>query len=109
MIAWAILAVMLVGVAVLITAAQPTVGGASPAPVSQAIARDCLAVFQHGNSQITLPDGLSIHTVLPQCTVAAPYGALTVGALAISGELIGAQWTIQSRNGQYVLQAQISM
>ena len=109
MIAWAILAVVLVGVAALITAAQPQVGAALPAPVSQALARDCLAVFQQGNSQITLPDGLTIHTVLPQCTVAAPYGVLTVGALASSGELIGGQWTIQSRNGQYVLQAQISM
>ena len=109
MIAWAILAVVLVGVAALITAAQPQVGAALPAPVSQALARDCLAVFQQGNSQITLPDGLTIHTVLPQCTVAAPYGVLTVGTLASSGELIGGQWTIQSRNGQYVLQAQISM
>lgn len=109
MIAWAILAVVLVGVAALITAAQPTVGAALPAPVSQAVARDCLAVFQQGNAQITLPDGLTIRTVLPQCTVVAPYGVLTVGDLTGSGQLIGGQWTIQSRNGQYVLQAQISM
>ena len=109
MVAWAILAVVLVGVAGLITAAQPPMGAALSAPVSQAIARDCLAVFQQGNSQITLPNGLTIHTVLPLCTVAAPYGVLTVGELASSGDLIGGQWTIQSRNGQYVLQAQISM
>jgi hypothetical protein len=108
-IAWAILAVVLVGVAGLITAAQPQTGAALPAPVSQAIARDCLAVFQHGNAQIMLPNGVTIQTATTQCTIGAPYGVLTVGDLISSGQLIGGQWAIQRRNGQYVLQAQISM
>ena len=58
---------------------------------------------------LTLPDGVSIHGVPTQCTVRAPYGVVTVGALADSGNLIGAPWVIESRNGQYVLRAQIPM
>lgn len=109
MFAWAILAVMMVGFAGLIAVAQPHPGASAPPAVSDAIARDCLAVFQDGSGQLTLPDGVSIQTMPTQCTVQAPYGALTVGALADSGNLIGAQWVIQNRNGQYVLRAQIPM
>ena len=109
MFAWAILAVVMVGFAGLITAAQPQAGATPPAAVSDAIARDCLAVFQEGSGQVALPDGVTIQRLTTQCTVIAPYGVVTVGALADSGNLIGGGWTIQSQDGQYVLRAQIPL
>ncbi len=109
MFAWAILAVMMVGLAGLITAAQPQAGTIPPAAVSDAIARDCLAVFQEGRGQVALPDGVTIQRIPTQCTVAAPYGVVTVGALADSGHLIGGGWEILNQDGQYVLRAQILM
>ena len=109
MFAWVILGAVMVGLAGLIAVAQLQAGSTPPAAVSDAIARDCLAVFQGGGGQRTLPDGVSIQAVPTQCTVQAPYGVVTVGALADSGNLIGAQWVIQSRNGQYVLRAQVPM
>lgn len=109
MFAWVILGAVMVGVAGLIAVAQPKAGATPPAAVSDAIARDCLAVFQGGSAHLTMPDGVRIHAAPTQCTVQAPYGVVTVGALADSGNLIGAQWVIQSRNGQYVLRAQVPM
>ncbi|MHB1826593.1 MAG: hypothetical protein ACYCV6_02730 [Steroidobacteraceae bacterium] len=109
MFAWVILGAVMVGVAGLIAVAQLQAGATPPAAVSDAIARNCLAVFQGGSGHLTLPDGVSIQAVPTQCTIQAPYGVVTVGALAYSGNLIGAPWVIQSRNGQYVLRAQVPM
>ena len=109
MFAWVILGAVMVGLAGLIAVAQPQAGSTPPAAVSDAIARDCLAVFQGGSGHLTLPDGVRIQAVPTQCTVQAPYGTVTVGVLADSGNLIGAPWVIQSRNGQYVLRAQVPM
>ncbi len=109
MFAWVILGAVMVGLAGLIAVAQPRAGATPPAAVSDAIARDCLAVFQGGSGHLTLPDGVRIQAVPTQCTVQAPYGTVTVGVLADSGNLIGAPWVIQSRNGQYVLRAQVPM
>ncbi len=109
MFSWAILAVMMVGVAGIIAAAQPQPGTVPSAPVADAVARYCLAVFQDGSGQVTLPDGVTIQRVLTQCTVIAPYGGLTVGALADSGNLIGGDWEMLAQDGQYVLRAQIQM
>ena len=100
---------MMVGFAGLITVAQPQAGAIPPAAVSGAIARDCLAVFQEGSGQVSLPNGVTIQRVPSQCTVIAPYGVVTVGALADSGNLIGGEWAILNQNGQYVLRAQIVM
>jgi len=99
----------MVGLAGIIAVARLQGGAPPPPAVSDAIARDCLAVFQGGSDRRTLPDGVSIQAVPTQCTVGAPYGVVTVGALADSGNLIGAQWVILSRNGRYVLRAQIPM
>jgi hypothetical protein len=107
--AWVILGAVMVGLSGLIALAQPHAGATPPAAVSDAIARDCLAVFQGGSGHLTMPDGVRIQAAPTRCTVQAPYGVVTVGALADSGNLIGAQWVIQSRNGLYVLRAQVPM
>ena len=109
MFALVILGAVMVGLAGIIAVAQPQAGATPPAPVADAIARDCLAVFQGGSAQRSLPDGVVLQAAATKCTVQAPYGVVTVGALADSGNLIGAQWIIQSRNGQYVLRAQVPM
>ena len=109
MFSWAILAAMMIGVAAIIAAAQPQPGSIPPAPVADALARECLAVFQDGAGQVGLPDGVTIQRAATQCTVNAPYGVLTVGALADSGNLIGGGWSVLSQDGQYVLRAQIQM
>jgi len=109
MLAWIILGVVMAGFAGLIAVAQPQAGTVPPAAISDAIARDCLAVFQDENGQNTLPDGVSINAVPTQCSVQAPYGVVSVGALADSGNLIGGEWVVLSRSGRYVLRAQILM
>ena len=109
MFAWAILAAMMVAFVGLIAAAQPHAGAQPSAAVADAIARDCLAVFKDGNGALTLADGVSLQMTMAQCTVQAPYGVLSVGALADAGNLIGGQWAIVSRNGQYVIRARIPM
>lgn len=109
MFSWAILAVMMVGVIGIIAAAQPQPGAVPPAPVADALARVCLAVFEDGSGQVGLPDGVMIQRTPALCTVNAPYGVLDVGALADSGNLIGGGWVVVSRDGQYVLRAQIQM
>ncbi len=109
MFAWVILAVMMVGFAGIIAVAQPHAGAQPPAAVADAIARDCLSVFQNGNGAQLLPNGVSLEMTTAQCTVQAPYGGLTVGALADAGNLIGGQWVIESRDGRYVIRARIPM
>jgi|SRR5579884_1849627 hypothetical protein len=109
MFAWAILAVVMVGFFGLIIAAQPHAGSTPPSALSDAIARDCLAVFDGGSANVTLPNGLTIEATTSQCTIQAPSRLVTESVLTEAGVLIGGQWVIQGRSAGYVTQAQIAM
>ena len=91
--------------------AQPHAGSVPPAALADALARNCLAVFEAPGETdaLTLPDGVSISATAASCSILAPSGALTPNTLAASGNLIGGVWTIQSANGRYVTRAVITL
>ena len=106
-----LLAVALAVLAVLAGAVQPHAGSVPTPALADALARNCLAVFEApGETEaLTLPDGVSISATSASCSVLAPYGALTPNTLAASGNLIGGVWTIQAANGRYVVRAVITL
>ena len=106
-----LLAVALVVLAGLAAVAQPHAGSAPTAALADALARNCLAVFEAPGEReaLMLPDGVSISATSASCSVQAPYGALTPNTLAASGNLIGGVWTIQAANGRYIARAVITL
>ena len=106
-----LLAVALAVLAGVAAVAQPHAGSVPTAALADALARNCLAVFEApGETEaLTLPDGVSISATSASCSVQAPYGALTPNTLAASGNLIGGVWTIQTANGRYITRAAITL
>ena len=106
-----LLAVVLAVLTSLAAVAQPHAGSVPTAALADALARNCLAVFDApGQTEaLTLPDGVSISATAASCSVLAPSGAITPNTLAASGTLIGGVWTIQSANGRFVTQATITL